>query len=118
MVKKNTGVRTMPNRVTPTMPLKTAVPSVRRISAPAPCETISGTTPRMKEHEVITIGRSRSLHAAKRRIAPRQAVMALHLGELDDEDRILAGQADQHHEADLREDVDVHPGNVDADDRR
>ena len=29
------------------------------------------------------------------------------LGELDNQDGVLAGQADQHHEADLREDVDV-----------
>ena len=29
------------------------------------------------------------------------------LGELDDQDRILACQADQDHEADLGEDVDV-----------
>ncbi len=34
--KKNTGVRKMPNRVTPIMPLNTAVPSDWRISAPAP----------------------------------------------------------------------------------
>ena len=34
MTKKNTGVRKMPTRVTPNMPLKTAVPRVRRISAP------------------------------------------------------------------------------------
>src|SRR6516162_9502758 len=33
---KNTGVIKMPNKVTPIMPAKTAVPSVRRISAPAP----------------------------------------------------------------------------------
>src|SRR5262249_19610374 len=33
---KKTGVRKIPNRVTPSMPLKTATPSVRRISAPAP----------------------------------------------------------------------------------
>ena len=29
------------------------------------------------------------------------------LGELDDQDRVLAGQPDQHHQADLHEDVDV-----------
>ena len=31
------------------------------------------------------------------------------LGELDDQDRVLARQAHQHQKADLREDVDVHP---------
>ncbi len=34
-------------------------------------------------------------------------------GELDDQDRVLAGQARQHDEADLDEDVDVHPGHRD-----
>ena len=61
----------------------------------------------MKAKEVITIGRSRSLQAARaasRRDAPACADV---LGELDDQDRVLAGQADQHHEADLGEDVDV-----------
>ena len=54
----------MPNSVTPSMPLNTAVPSERRISAPAPVATTSGTTPRMKANEVIRIGRSRSRDAS------------------------------------------------------
>jgi len=54
----------MPKSVTPSMPANTAVPSVRRISAPAPSEITSGTTPRMKANDVITIGRSRSRQAA------------------------------------------------------
>ena len=54
----------MPNSVTPTMPLNTAVPSARRISAPAPVAMTSGTTPRMKANEVIRIGRSRSRTAS------------------------------------------------------
>ena len=98
----------MPNSVTPSMPLKTAVPSVRRISAPAPSASTSGTTPRMNANDVIRIGRSRSRHASS--VASRRGTPAslLLLGELDDQDRVLARQADQHHEADLREDVDVH----------
>ncbi len=54
----------MPKSVTPNMPLKTAVPSERRISAPAPVAITSGTTPRMKAKEVIRIGRSRSREAS------------------------------------------------------
>jgi hypothetical protein len=46
------------------MPLKTAAPSDRRISAPAPSAMTSGTTPRMKANDVIRIGRSRSRHAS------------------------------------------------------
>ena len=64
-------------------------------------------TPRMNANDVIRIGRSRSWHAssvASRRSTP---AVALELGELDDQDRVLARQADQHDEADLREDVDV-----------
>ena len=64
MTKKNTGVRKTPNRVTPIMPLNTAVPSERRISDPAPVARTSGTTPRMKAKDVIVMGRSRSRDAS------------------------------------------------------
>ena len=36
ITEKNTGVRKIPNKVTPIMPLKTAVPSACRISEPGP----------------------------------------------------------------------------------
>ncbi|KAJ3059736.1 hypothetical protein HK102_009843, partial [Quaeritorhiza haematococci] len=55
----------MPNRVTPSIPLKTATPRVWRISAPAPAARIRGTTPRMKASEVMMIGRSRSSQASR-----------------------------------------------------
>ena len=48
----------------------------------------------------------------QRRFAPRHARLLALLGELDDQDGVLARQADQHHEADLREDVHVHAGQV------
>ncbi len=89
-----------------------------RISAPAPRAIISGTTPRMKANEVITIGRSRSRQASSVASRARLARLPFLLGELDDQNRVLAGQADQHDEADLREDVDVHLGQVHADDAR
>ena len=54
----------MPKAVTPIMPLKTAVPSERRISAPAPSASTSGTTPRMNAKAVMMIGRSRSRQAS------------------------------------------------------
>ena len=62
------GVRKMPKSVTPSMPLNTAIPSDRRISAPAPAATTSGNTPRMKANEVIRIGRSRSRRRLQRRL--------------------------------------------------
>ena len=48
-----------------------------------------------------------------------EAVLALVLqllGELDDQDGVLGRQADQHHQADLREDVVVQLRQPDADD--
>ena len=54
------------------MPLKTAVPRVRRISAPAPSAMTKGTTPRMKAKEVIMIGRNRSRQASK--VASRRSM--------------------------------------------
>ena len=47
------------------MPLNTAIPRDRRISAPAPAAKTSGTTPRMNAKDVIRIGRSRSRHASR-----------------------------------------------------
>ena len=54
----------MPKSVTPSMPLKTAMPSDCRISAPAPWAINSGSTPRMNAIEVMMIGRSRSRQAS------------------------------------------------------
>src|SRR5262249_14536489 len=48
-----------PNRVTPIIPAKTAVPSDCRISAPAPTAIVSGSTPKMNASDVIRIGRIR-----------------------------------------------------------
>ena len=50
--------------VTPSIPLKTAIPRVLRISEPAPTEVIRGTTPRMKAIDVMMIGRNRNSQAS------------------------------------------------------
>ena len=63
----------------------------------------------MNASDVIRIGRSRSWQAstaARHRIAPLVLELAR---ELDDQNRVLGRQADQHDEADLGEDVDVLP---------
>ena len=56
-------------------PLNTAVPSDRRISAPAPVAMTRGTTPSMKAREVMVMGRSRnrdaSMAASPRGMPPR-----------------------------------------------
>ena len=83
----------MPKKVTPSMPLKTATPRARRISAPAPWASTSGMTPKMKASEVIKIGRKRSRLAVKAASRGDGALFPLLLGELDDQDRVLAGQA-------------------------
>ena len=54
----------MPNNVTPNMPLKTAIPSDRCISAPAPEAIIKGMTPNMNANDVMRIGRRRSREAS------------------------------------------------------
>ena len=97
----------MPNSVTPSMPLNTAMPSDRRISAPAPAATISGTTPKMNANDVIKIGRSRSRDASSSRLEARLAFLVQLPGELDDQDRVLARQPDEHDQADLHEDVHI-----------
>ena len=90
------------------MPANTAVPSDWRISAPAPVATTSGATPRMNANDVIRIGRSR-VRAARTAASPAACTLLLRLArELDDQDRVLGGQTDQHDEADLRQDVDRH----------
>ena len=55
----------------------------------------------MKANEVIITGRKRSARAFGRGLQQRDAVLALLLGELDDQDAVLRRQADQHDHADL-----------------
>ena len=64
ITEKKTGVKKMPNKVTPIIPLNTAVPSACRISAPGPLATTKGNTPSVNANEVIKIGRSRSRAAS------------------------------------------------------
>ena len=104
---KKTGVRKMPKRVTPSMPLNTAVPRVRRISAPAPRAINSGSDAEDERRRGHDDRPQAELAGRQGGLASRRAFLALVLGELHDEDGILAGQPHQHHEADLREDVDV-----------
>ena len=81
------------------------MPITLRASAPAPDAVSSGTTPRMNAKAVIRIGRNRSFAAVSAASTEPLALLVLHLRELDDQDRVLRGQADQHDQADLREHV-------------
>ena len=87
------------------MPPKTVVPTERRLMRPAPCARTSGRTPRMKASEVIRIGRRRISGGFDGGVEDAEAFFAQLLGELDDQDRVLAGEADQHDQADLAVDV-------------
>ena len=75
-------------------------------------ETISGTTPRMKANEVIMIGRNRSWQASRVAASLVEPASRWALANSTIKDRVLARQAHQHDEADLGEDVDVHPGEI------
>ena len=92
----------MPIALAASMPPMTAVPMIWRATEPAPDAVHSGTQPRMKANEVIRIGPQAKPCPFERRIHQRLALLVSFLGELDDQNRVLGGQADQHHQADLR----------------
>jgi hypothetical protein len=56
---KNIGTKKMARKVAASMPPITPVPAETRAPAPAPVDSASGSTPRMKASEVIRIGRKR-----------------------------------------------------------
>ena len=97
----------MPKRVTPNMPLKTA-------DAQGAAHFGPGALPDQERNHAENEGEGShddrpqpQMAGFQGGLAPRRARLALPLGELDDQNRILAGQADEHDKADLREDVDV-----------
>ena len=98
------------------MPKKTAVPSAWRNSAPAPIAQTNGVTPRMNANDVISIGRNRRPRGFDGGIPPTAALIFKLPGEFDDQDGVLGGKPDQHHEPDLGEDIVVLPAQDDAGD--
>ena len=62
----------------------------------------------MKAKEVIRIGREPHARGLGRRLEPILAMLLVLPRELDDQNRVLGRQSDQHDEADLGEDVHVH----------
>src|ERR1700722_15447499 len=119
------------------MPENTATPMARRISAPAPCEVTSGTTPMMNAIEVIRIGRNRSRQAsgtACQILSPcasrSRANSTMGMGflyasppprfalarELEEDNGVPAREPHEHDEADLREDIVVAAGDLHAED--
>ena len=106
----------MPKNVTPNMPLNTAVPKARRISPPAPSASTSGTTPKIKAKEVIKNRTQPQPAGFDGGFGADQAGVLFLFGEFDDENGVLAGQADQHDKSDLRENIIVHAARPDAQD--
>ena len=105
---KNTGTKKIASKVAVIIPPITPVPMARWLAEPAPVDTTSGSTPRMKAIEVIRIGRKRRCTASQRRLDQVLALRVQVLGELDDQDRVLRRQADHGDQADLEEDVVRH----------
>ena len=102
-VWQNTGVKTRPKVVTPSIPgehrdaqrlphLGAGTGEKRPPAAPRPG---------YEGEQVIRMGRRRSAPRSTAASKPRRRPRAL-AGELDDQDqRVLGGEADQHHQADL-----------------
>ena len=103
----------MPRSEAAIMPPNTGVPTSRRASFEAPVAITSGTRPRMKANDVIITGRKRSRAPSVGRLVQRDALLALLLGELDDQDAVLGREADQHDHADLRIEIERQAGQDD-----
>ena len=101
------GMINTPRNVAISMPQNTAVPMTFCAPEPAPLASMSGTTPRMNAKAVIKIGRKRRRADSSAASSADLAGIVLGLGELDDEDRVLGGEANEHDQADLHVDVVV-----------
>ena len=84
------------------MPANTGVPTSRRLISAAPRAITSGTNPRMNANDVIITARNRvraPSTAASRMPSPASRRS---FGELHDQDAVLRRQRNQHHQPDLR----------------
>ena len=88
------------------MPPTTTVPRIRREAAPDPVATHNGRHPTMKARAVITI-KTRNGHtgSVQRGIADALPPFVVQFGELDNQDRVLGREADEHHQPDRRENI-------------
>ena len=92
-----------------------AMPSGRRSSEPVPVPKASGTAPNNAAMVVMRIGRKRSMHASK--IASAVFLPPLALGlqrKIDHHDGVLLHDADQQHDADDGNDIQVLPNSMSA----
>ena len=83
------------------MPPNTVVPTEFRLAAPAPVANTNGSTPRINANDVIRMGRRR-MRAASTAASVMDIPLCTKLfGELDDQNAVFAGQANQHDHSDL-----------------
>ena len=93
------------------IPATTTVPRIWRPLAPEPEAIASGMQPRMNANDVIRIGRSR----IRRPPAPHRRChvpCAFRPHEFDNQNRVLGRKADQHHQSDLRVDIEIEMAEV------
>ena len=105
----STGMKTTLRNVDTSMPPNTAVPTEWRPAWPAPRgkhERQHAEDERQRGHQDRPEPDARRL---ERGIDDREPFAAQLLGELDDQDRVLRGQADEHDEADLAVHVVLQP---------
>ena len=104
-VTYNTGIRKTPRNVAMSMPENTAMPITFRPSAPAPLasqQRHNAEDERERGHQDRPESQTGAFERGSDRILP---LLAQHLGELHDQDRVLGGQPDQHDEPDLGEHI-------------
>ena len=87
------------------------------VPAPMPRETISGIMPATNAKVVIRIGRSRSRLALHDRVVRRQSGLLQLVGVIDLQNRVLLHDAEQHQQAERREDVQRLPEDDDRQQR-
>ena len=83
------------------IPPMTAVPMMRRATAPAPDASHKGALPRMKANAVIRMGRRRIRAPTKSGFCDAFATLVFRFGELHNQNRVLRSQPDQHDQGDL-----------------
>ena len=95
----------MPMALAASMPPITVVPMIWRATEPAPEADPQRHATENERERGHQDGPQAKPRAFERRIHQRLPLLVLLLGKLDDQNRVLGGQADQHHQADLRVDV-------------
>ncbi len=70
--------------------------------------------PSTNASDVMMIGRNLSPRPFEGRLKQRSAALVCELRELDDQDGVLRGKTDQHHKSNLRVDIVLHAGGLQA----